>query len=68
MQTRYHVTGMTCHHCVTHVTTEVSAIPAVEKVEVHLDGTMTVESSEAIEMSTIQEAVAEAGDYTVAIR
>lgn len=32
MITNYVVTGMTCGHCVNHVTEEVSAIPGVTEV------------------------------------
>ena len=67
MISKYSVTGMTCGHCVNHVTEEVSAVPGVEKVEVTLDGggAMTITSAEAIDLDTIKAAVAEAGDYEV---
>lgn len=65
METRYRVTGMTCDHCVAHVTEEVSSIPGVGKVDVRLEGTMVVESEAPIDFPAIEEAVAEAGDYTV---
>ena len=66
MQARYVVTGMTCEHCVAHVTEEVSGLDGVEQVELGLDGRMTLTSSAPIEFSMIEAAVAEAGDYTVA--
>jgi len=67
MQTRYLVTGMTCDHCVAHVTEEVSAIPGVTGVSVSLsDGLMLVDSPAPIAFSLITDAVSEAGDYTVA--
>ncbi|MCL2470490.1 MAG: heavy-metal-associated domain-containing protein [Propionibacteriaceae bacterium] len=67
MRVRYVVTGMTCHHCVAHVTEEVSSLPGVSAVEVSLDdASMVVESSDPIEFSAITQAVAEAGEYTVA--
>ncbi len=66
MDTRYIVSGMTCHHCVAHVTEEVSAIPGVDKVNVTLaDGSMVVQSSSPVDFAAIQAAVAEAGEYTV---
>jgi len=66
MQTRYLVTGMTCDHCVAHVTEEVSAIPGVAKVDVRLhDGQMIVTSDAAIAFPAIQAAVDEAGNYSV---
>jgi len=65
MQTRYRVTGMTCDHCVAHVTEEVSALPGVTNVSVCLEGTMLVDSLTPLDFSSVAEAVSEAGDYTV---
>ncbi|MBN9105791.1 MAG: heavy-metal-associated domain-containing protein [Propionibacteriaceae bacterium] len=63
----YTVTGMTCDHCVAHVTEEVSAIPGVTGVAVSLaDGKLEVTSADPIDFDRIVEAVAEAGDYSVA--
>ena len=66
MQTHYLVTGMTCQHCVAHVTEEVSALEGVDRAEVGLDGTMVVTSQQPIALADVERAVAEAGDYTVA--
>lgn len=64
--TTYTVTGMTCGHCVSAVTEEVSALDGVTNVEVALqNGTMVVESAEKLPLETVAEAVAEAGDYAV---
>ncbi|WP_432560356.1 heavy-metal-associated domain-containing protein [Granulicoccus sp. GXG6511] len=64
--TNYTVTGMTCGHCVNAVTEEVSELEGVTDVNVQLDsGTMVVESAERLPLSSIAEAVSEAGDYTV---
>ena len=38
METKYTVTGMTCQHCVNHVTEEVQGIDGVNGVSVQLDG------------------------------
>ena len=66
MQSTYTVTGMTCGHCVNHVTEEVSAIAGVSDVQVSLDDARMVIPSEApIALETITQAVSEAGDYTV---
>ncbi len=63
----YTVSGMTCGHCVSAVTEEVSAIPGVTDVTVDLDsGSLKVVSAAAVDFDRIVEAVAEAGDYTVA--
>lgn len=62
----YTVTGMTCEHCVNHVTEEVSAIDGVTDVKVTLDdGSMVVTSDAPIDFARIAEAVDEAGDYEV---
>jgi copper chaperone len=63
----YTVTGMTCGHCVAHVKEEVSAIPGVTDVAVTLaDGKLEVTSEAPIDFDRVVEAVAEAGDYSVA--
>ena len=63
----YTVTGMTCSHCVNAVTEEVSAIPGVTGVNVDLDsGALEVTSEAPVDFDRIVEAVAEAGDYSVA--
>ncbi|GAB2495099.1 heavy-metal-associated domain-containing protein [Luteococcus sediminum] len=67
MITNYTVSGMTCEHCVNHVTEEVGALDGVQSVDVKLDGgTMAVTSDSEVDFAKITEAVAEAGDYTVA--
>jgi copper chaperone CopZ len=67
MQTRYVVSGMTCDHCVAHVTQEVAALPGVDAVDVRLDGAMTVTSQQPIAWPAIVAAIDEAGDYTVSL-
>ncbi|HBY21931.1 MAG: cation transporter [Propionibacteriaceae bacterium] len=63
----YTVQGMTCGHCVNHVTEEVEQIPGVSAVKVTLDdGRLEVTSEAPIDFDRIVEAVAEAGDYSVA--
>jgi len=67
MLSHYTVTGMTCDHCRAHVVEEVSAVPGVEAVEVDLaSGAMAVTSAGGVPFAAIADAVAEAGDYTVA--
>jgi copper chaperone len=67
MIANYTVTGMTCGHCVAHVTEEVSAVPGVTDVVVTLEGGKLEVTSEApIDFDRIVEAVAEAGNYSVA--
>ena len=58
----YTVTGMTCGHCVSSVTEEVTAIPGVSGVEVDLpSGRLTVTASEPVEDGLVRAAVEEAG-------
>ena len=56
------VTGMTCGHCVSSVTEEVSEVAGVEHVDVVLDtGTLTVTSAEPVDAAAVRAAVEEAG-------
>lgn len=56
------VKGMTCGHCVNHVTNEVSKIPGVVSVDVVLEtGAVTIESDNVIDDSAVEAAVVEAG-------
>ncbi|RZU32359.1 heavy-metal-associated domain-containing protein [Blastococcus saxobsidens] len=58
----YTVTGMTCGHCVSAVTEEVSAVPGVTDVEVDLaTGGLTVTSEQPVDESAVRAAVEEAG-------
>ncbi|HYU84920.1 MAG TPA: heavy-metal-associated domain-containing protein [Kribbellaceae bacterium] len=61
----YHVTGMTCGHCVSAVTEELRALPGVTEVTVDLvpGGTSTVRVTSGTELdrARVAEAVDEAG-------
>lgn len=63
--TDYRVTGMTCAHCVSAVTEEVSALEGVTQVDVDLvaGGTSTVHvtSDRDLSRDEVAEAVDEAG-------
>ncbi len=62
----YTVTGMTCGHCVSSVTEEVSGVPGVSNVEVDLEsGGLTVTSDAPVDEAAVRAAVEEAG-YEVA--
>ena len=64
----YTVVGMTCGHCVSAVTEEVSQLPGVTGVDVDLaNGGLTVTSEAPVEESAVRAAVEEAG-YEVAGR
>jgi copper chaperone CopZ len=63
--TTYGVTGMTCQHCVTSVTEELSQLPGVTKVDVFLvsggASTVQVTSEAELDRDDVQAAVEEAG-------
>jgi copper chaperone CopZ len=66
MESTYTVTGMTCGHCVAHVTEEVSAVEGVTDVQVTLEGgRMVVISAAPLDLTKVKEAVSEAGAYEV---
>ncbi|RBY88229.1 cation-transporting ATPase [Blastococcus sp. TBT05-19] len=53
---------MTCGHCVTAVTEEVSSVPGVTAVDVDLaSGALTVTSEQPVDESAVRAAVEEAG-------
>ena len=58
----YTVTGMTCSHCVSSVTEEVTALPGVTDVAVDLEsGRLTVTGDSADDTDAVRGAVEEAG-------
>lgn len=58
----YTVSGMTCGHCVSAVTEEVTKIPGVTEVQVDLaSGAVTIASDSGVDDSAVQTAVDEAG-------
>jgi copper chaperone len=60
--TEFEVTGMSCGHCVSAVTTEVGAIPNVQDVQVDLPtGKVTVVSNGPVDRTEVAAAVDEAG-------
>ncbi len=62
MQTTINVSGMTCGHCVSAVTMELSLLPTVTEVEVNLEsGQVTITSDAALEPAQLATAVDEAG-------
>lgn len=64
--TTYTVTGMTCAHCVSSVSTEVGRIPGVTGVQVDLtSGTLTVTSDQPVDDAAVHAAVDEAGYQVV---
>jgi len=58
----YTVTGMTCGHCVSAVTTELSRLPGVADVQVDLaSGEVVVTSATELSLDDVRTAVDEAG-------
>lgn len=58
----YTVRGMSCGHCVSSVTSELSAMPGVSDVQVDLDtGQVTVTGDGPIDDGAVRAAVDEAG-------
>jgi copper chaperone CopZ len=66
----YHVTGMTCEHCVRAVAAELNGLPGVTEVTIDLvpGGTsvVTVVSDTPLDAEAVEAALDEAGDYRLA--
>lgn len=59
---QYTVKGMTCSHCVSAVSEEVSRLDGVTDVQVDLpSGVVTVSSTTALDVTAVRAAVDEAG-------
>ncbi|MEV7426419.1 MULTISPECIES: heavy-metal-associated domain-containing protein [unclassified Streptomyces] len=63
---RYHVAGMTCGHCVNHITEEVTQVPGVSHVHVDLEANSVTVSGTELDDAQVRAAIAEAG-YTVTV-
>ena len=62
MRTTINVSGMTCGHCVSAVTMELSLLPSVTEVDVDLEsGQVTITSDAALEQEQLATAIDEAG-------
>ena len=62
--TTFEVEGMTCGHCVSAVTGELTTLPGVIKVDIDLGtGAVTVTSDEPLETHAVRSALDEAGPY-----
>ncbi len=68
MLTNLKIKGMTCGHCVSAVTEQLSSISGVSKVDVNLEsGRVAVSSVDALSQELIVSAVNEAGYELVSI-
>ena len=67
--TTLRLSGLTCEHCVAHVTEELKALDGVKNVSVVLhkggQSVATVVSDVRLDDDALRDAVDEAGDYTV---
>jgi copper chaperone len=57
----YRVPGMTCEHCKTAVTHELSAVPGVESVAVDLEAKLVAVDGRGLEDAVLRAAIDEAG-------
>jgi len=68
--TTINVSGMTCGHCISSVTEELTGLPGVKNVSIELNSggisEVTITSSLTLDPAEISEAVAEAGYLVVA--
>ena len=63
----FHVTGMTCDHCVQAVTDELQALTGVRAVDVDLtEGTVQVDTTRTLTDAEVRDALDEAGAYALA--
>ena len=61
-ETQLTVTGMTCDHCVRHVTDAISKVAGVHSVNVKLtEGIAVIESDASLDLQSVKEAVIAAG-------
>ncbi|GGM18557.1 heavy-metal-associated domain-containing protein [Dactylosporangium sucinum] len=64
----YTVSGMTCGHCVSAVTEELTRLPGVHDVQVELPtGTVTVTSDGPLPLDEVRTAIDEAGYELVVV-
>lgn len=62
MLKKYTVEGMTCNHCVHHVTTALSEVEGVKDVKVSLaEKSALVNSDDRVQFESLKAAVVEAG-------
>ncbi len=61
-QTQLTVSGMTCDHCVRHVTDAISKVAGVHSVNVKLvEGIAVIESDASLDLQVVKDAVAATG-------
>lgn len=62
VQTQLTVSGMTCDHCVRHVTDVISKVAEVHSVNIKLtEGIAIIESDSSLDIQVVRDAVVAAG-------
>ncbi len=61
----YKITGMTCNGCRTKVEKTLNSIEGITSAQVSLPDSATIEMEQHVATETMQEALAEAGNYTI---
>lgn len=62
MKKKILISGMSCEHCVMHVTSALQELPGVSKVKVSLEGkNAVIEASEDVSDEAVKTAIDEAG-------
>ena len=62
MQTKVKVNGMSCEHCVMHVTKALEGLPGVKSVKVNLQaGDVTFKKADTASLDEVRKAIEEAG-------
>ena len=61
------IEGMSCKHCVTHVTEALEGVAGVEGAQVSLDSKSAVVTGATLDEAAMKAAVAEAGYEVVAV-
>ncbi len=61
------IEGMSCGHCVMHVTDALEKVPGVSRAKVDLKGNQAVVEGESLDAAALKNAVAEAGYEALAV-
>jgi len=61
------IEGMSCKHCVAHVTEALAGVPGVESAQVSLESKSAVVLGPALDEAAMKAAVADAGYEVVAV-
>ena len=62
------ISGMSCEHCVTHVTNALKSLPGADKIKVDLKKNRAEMTADGIADESIKSAIADAGYEVTAIQ